>query len=446
MRQIVPFSVAGVLGGGLPARGSAPARFPSSATPSSSAPPSTPEDARGRPRLGHRHRPAGDRGPPGDRPRRAGLTVPGISVTQAGSPGQQTSLFTRGTNSNQTLLLWNGIQLNDPYFGGANWQFVPLDGVERVEVARGPFSALYGSNAVGGVVQVLTGSRQGGTVRLEGGEHGYKRAGLAAGGDLGRRPPRRHRQRAAGRRRARQRRLRQRGAGGPRPVDDAAGRLSLGVLVRANDSETGIPFSGAPLTPHRQISWQEREVAVPFRSSGDPGRSRRRSRGPTFDNAFRDPDDPFGFTRSDTKSEALARPHRGHLARRRGPADLRRHRGGAPGGDRLLGPSAPTSTARASGPGRRSARRAGAPGRSGSTSGCGGTTTTSTAARPACAAGTVVKLGDGDPAAGELRRGVPRAVAGRAVLPRQRQPRPPAGDAGATRSASSARPAAGASA
>ena len=50
---------------------------------------------------------------------------------------------------------------------------------------RGPFSALYGSNAVGGVVQVLTGAQQGGTVRLEGGEHNYGRVGLAAGTGLG---------------------------------------------------------------------------------------------------------------------------------------------------------------------------------------------------------------------------------------------------------------------
>ena len=86
-------------------------------------------------------------------------SVPGMTVAQAGAPGQQTSVFTRGANSNQTLLLWNGIPLNDPFFGDVNWQFVPTEGVERVEVVRGPFSALYGSNAVGGVVQVLTGTR-----------------------------------------------------------------------------------------------------------------------------------------------------------------------------------------------------------------------------------------------------------------------------------------------
>ena len=59
-------------------------------------------------------------------------SVPGLTVSQAGAPGQQTSVFTRGANSNQTLLLWNGIPLNDPFFGTINWQFVPTEGVERV--------------------------------------------------------------------------------------------------------------------------------------------------------------------------------------------------------------------------------------------------------------------------------------------------------------------------
>lgn len=231
-------------------------------------------------------------------------TVPGMTVAAAGSPGQQTSLFLRGANSNQTLLLWNGIQLNDPYFGGVNWQLVPTDGVQRVEVARGPFSALYGSNAVGGVVQVITGSQQGGTVRLEGGEHNYGRAGLAAGKDIGS--------------------LRLDVTGSARQGDGVLNNdffkgeelvtrglwtlqpgVSLGVLARANDAETGIPFSGATLTPHRRISWQEREVAVPFQAtlgSFDVAAQVSRTR---FDSAYRDRDDPFGFTASDTRSEGL---------------------------------------------------------------------------------------------------------------------------------------------
>lgn len=45
-------------------------------------------------------------------------TVPGLELVQAGSAGKATSLFSRGTNSSHTLVLWNGIELNDPYLGG----------------------------------------------------------------------------------------------------------------------------------------------------------------------------------------------------------------------------------------------------------------------------------------------------------------------------------------
>ena len=230
-------------------------------------------------------------------------TVPGLSVVQAGSPGQQTSVFTRGTESDHTLLLWNGIPLNDPYFGGVNWQFVPLDGVERVEVVRGPFSALYGSNAVGGVVQVFSGSRQGGVATLEGGEDGYLRGGLAAGADLGavRLDTNGHVRRSEG------------------ELDndyfdseEAVARLrwtirpgvSLGLTGRANDSESGIPLSAGLPTPRRRISWEEREVAVPFRVESGSWEVDAQLSSTRFENGFSDPDGPFPIF-SDTDSEAL---------------------------------------------------------------------------------------------------------------------------------------------
>jgi vitamin B12 transporter len=231
-------------------------------------------------------------------------SVPGLHVATAGAPGQQTSVFTRGANSNQTLLLWNGIPLNDPFFGDINWQFVPTEGVERVEVVRGPFSALYGSNAVGGVVQLLTGSRRGGILDLEGGERGYLRGGLAAGADLGgtRLDLTGHVRRDEGRL-ANDfydgQEVMARALWAPQPG------ASVGALVRANDSRTGVPFSLGVPTPETTISWQERELALPFAATGGRWTADGQLSDTRFDATFRSPDDPFGAFDSDTRSQAL---------------------------------------------------------------------------------------------------------------------------------------------
>jgi vitamin B12 transporter len=112
--------------------------------------------------------------------------VPGLFLVQSGSPGKVASLFTRGTSSAQTLVLWNGVELNDPVLGAFDWSFVPTTGLERIEVVRGPASALYGSNAVGGVVQLLTRRRgRALSVRLEGGSDRFRRGELFAAGSAG---------------------------------------------------------------------------------------------------------------------------------------------------------------------------------------------------------------------------------------------------------------------
>ncbi len=232
-------------------------------------------------------------------------SVPGLTVAQAGAPGQQTSVFTRGANSNQTLLLWNGIPLNDPFFGDINWQFVPTEGVERVEVVRGPFSALYGSNAVGGVVQVLTGARHGVAADLEGGGHGYLRGGLAAGATAGgvQLDLTGHARRSDGT-------LNNDFFDGEEAVARALWAVqpgtSVGVLARASDAKTGVPFSVGVPTPDTRISWREREIALPLDAAGERWLVDVQLSDTRFDDTFRSPDDPFGAFASNTRSETLA--------------------------------------------------------------------------------------------------------------------------------------------
>jgi vitamin B12 transporter len=80
----------------------------------------------------------------------------GIEIARTGGPGQQTSLFTRGTESNHTVVLLDGVRINPGTIGGAALQNIAPESLERVEVVKGPRSALYGTDAIGGVVQLFT--------------------------------------------------------------------------------------------------------------------------------------------------------------------------------------------------------------------------------------------------------------------------------------------------
>jgi len=84
--------------------------------------------------------------------------VPGLRVAQSGGPGSQASVFIRGTNSNHVLVLIDGVPANDPSDPGGAFNFGvdTLADVERIEIIRGPMSSLYGSGALGGVINVIT--------------------------------------------------------------------------------------------------------------------------------------------------------------------------------------------------------------------------------------------------------------------------------------------------
>jgi vitamin B12 transporter len=113
---------------------------------------------------------------------------PGVFVQQSG--GSVVSLFTRGAKPNFTLVLLDGVKANDPTnTRGGSYDFSTLDlnDIERIEFVRGPASAIYGSDAVGGVINII--SRKGGPAfdagaDVEGGSFGYARASGHVGGPL----------------------------------------------------------------------------------------------------------------------------------------------------------------------------------------------------------------------------------------------------------------------
>jgi vitamin B12 transporter len=113
--------------------------------------------------------------------------VPGLDVRTSGPPGSVSSVFLRGADSDHTLLLVDGVEMNDP----SSPNRLPFldhltpDLVERIEVLRGPQSTLYGSDAIGGVVQVFTEHGEGppsGGLWTEGGSYATLRGGLRSSG------------------------------------------------------------------------------------------------------------------------------------------------------------------------------------------------------------------------------------------------------------------------
>ena len=82
--------------------------------------------------------------------------VPGIQITRNGGPGTATSVFLRGADSRFTAVYVDGVRMDSQSTGGASWQSIPLALIDRIEVLRGPAAAVYGSDAMGGVVQIFT--------------------------------------------------------------------------------------------------------------------------------------------------------------------------------------------------------------------------------------------------------------------------------------------------
>ncbi len=116
--------------------------------------------------------------------------LPGVSVNRSGQLGAQTQVRLRGAEANHTLVLINGVEVGDPVTGG-EFDFANLltDGVERIEVLRGPQSALYGAQAIGGVINIVTTQGEGPPVyqaKAEGGSFGtYNLSASASGGGQG---------------------------------------------------------------------------------------------------------------------------------------------------------------------------------------------------------------------------------------------------------------------
>lgn len=82
--------------------------------------------------------------------------VPGVDIVRGGGIGQQASVFIRGTNPNHALVLIDGVRVAALGTGAYAWEHLPLAQIERIEIVRGPRAALWGADALGGVIQIFT--------------------------------------------------------------------------------------------------------------------------------------------------------------------------------------------------------------------------------------------------------------------------------------------------
>ncbi|WP_210395392.1 TonB-dependent receptor domain-containing protein [Motiliproteus sediminis] len=103
--------------------------------------------------------------------------LPGVDFSVSGGHGKTASLFLRGTNSNHTLVLIDGVRVGSATLGSFPFEQIPLAQIERIELVRGPRSSLYGAEAIGGVIQIFT--RKGGqgthaSARIGAGSHGTR--------------------------------------------------------------------------------------------------------------------------------------------------------------------------------------------------------------------------------------------------------------------------------
>jgi vitamin B12 transporter len=114
--------------------------------------------------------------------------LPGVSISQTGGIGESTSLYLRGTNPTHVLVLIDGVRIGSVSLGLAALEQIPVDAIDRIELVRGPRASLYGSDAIGGVLQIfLRHGQTDGSVTpyasVTGGSHSYVngQAGVSGG-------------------------------------------------------------------------------------------------------------------------------------------------------------------------------------------------------------------------------------------------------------------------
>jgi len=227
-------------------------------------------------------------------------TISGLEIAQSGSWGHLSSVFLRGSNTNHTLILLDGIPLNEPSSYSLDLSKIPIDAVERIEVLKGPQSAVWGTDAIGGVINIITKKKKGFNGEMGFGSDKTQNTKIYGASEISKF--------FIGSS------LNYFSTKGNFENDDfklkdiflrfginlSKGELSL--IWKRNDSEVGIPFNmGAPSLSRREKNSQNL-FHIPFRW-------RIKSSDIALDLSFlekrydfSDPEDPWGYSKSSTRS------------------------------------------------------------------------------------------------------------------------------------------------
>ena len=222
-------------------------------------------------------------------------------VLRSGTPGKVSSLFLRGADSDHALILLNGVPVSNSSFSGYNYGDILTAGISRIEIVRGPYSALYGSEAMAGVVSLFTngGTRDALHVSASAGGDGLAEGDASV--DEGRLHLTLARHSEAGR----------------LPNDGWAQSQGIffydagawGISLVGRDGDVGIPLNEGVPSPERRMRSQEYTMALPFHFDLMEGWKLEADAGTTWNRLrFTDGQDPYGYTWSDTRAgRAFAR-------------------------------------------------------------------------------------------------------------------------------------------
>ena len=114
--------------------------------------------------------------------------LPGVLIARNGGPGATTSVYVRGAESRFTAVFVDGVRVDSQSTGGASWNALPLSQIDRIELVRGPAAAVYGSDALAGVIQIFTRRGEAGfspSVEVGVGSHGTRKLAASLSGQHG---------------------------------------------------------------------------------------------------------------------------------------------------------------------------------------------------------------------------------------------------------------------